>query len=198
MNIVFDLGGVVFRWQPDKIISHFFENPDEQALVRRELLEHPDWIELDRGTITVEEAVKGASSRTGLDQDRIGELLDAVPRFLTPKRNTIDLIRRLSRSKYPLFVLSNMHKASISHLEKTYDIWGMFEGIVISSRIQMVKPEAAIYDYLMSEYRLNAADTVFIDDTHENLAAAASVGIRTIKFATAAQCREDLAGLGCI
>lgn len=198
MNIVFDLGGVVFRWQPDNIVRHFFDSPKEQALVKQELLEHSDWVELDRGTITCDEAVQGAWSRTGLRRERIEQLLRAVPRFLTPKQDTIELIRSISYTNNRLFVLSNMHKASIAHLEENYDIWEAFEGVVISSRIERVKPEIAIYDYLLSEYELSAADTVFIDDMQENLSAAASVGIRTIRFATARQCRTELVNLGCI
>jgi len=53
MNIVFDLGGVVFRWQPEKIIRHVFQDPEKQDLVRSEIFEHADCVELDRGTITL-------------------------------------------------------------------------------------------------------------------------------------------------
>jgi putative hydrolase of the HAD superfamily len=74
----------------------------------------------------------------------------------------------------------------------------MFEGVVISSRIQMVKPEIAIYEYLLSEYEMNPAETVFIDDLSENLAAASSTGIQTIQFVDSSQCRQALIDLGCI
>jgi hypothetical protein len=57
MNIVFDLGGVVFRWQPEKIIRHFFHDSKEQDRVRSEIFSHVDWIELDRGTIETEQAI---------------------------------------------------------------------------------------------------------------------------------------------
>jgi len=33
---------------------------------------------------------------------------------------------------------------------------------------------------------------------HENLAAASQLGIRTIGFADASQCREELLNLGCL
>jgi putative hydrolase of the HAD superfamily len=57
MNIVFDLGGVVFRWQPETIIRHFFHDSKEQDRVRSEIFSHVDWIELDRGTIETEQAI---------------------------------------------------------------------------------------------------------------------------------------------
>lgn len=198
MNIVFDLGGVVFRWQPDRIIRHVFRDPQDQALVKSKIFEHADWVALDRGTIALDDAIDRGTSRTGLPRGEIERVLHAVPQFLTPIEDTIELIRAMRDSSNRLFVLSNMHAASIRYLEEKYAIWDMFEGVVISSRIRMVKPELEIYEHLLAEHKLNAAETVFIDDLSENLAAAARIGIQTIRFVDAKQCRQDLVNLGCI
>ena len=198
MNIVFDLGGVVFRWQPEKIIRHFFHDSNQQDLVRSKIFSHIDWIELDRGTIETDQAITRGAARTGLARDRIKALLNAVPEFLTPIEETISLIRTIRNSNHKLFVLSNMHPASISYLEKTHDIWHLFDGVVISSRIQMVKPEIQIYEHLLATYGLIAAETVFIDDLSENLAVASTLGIQTIRFVDADQCKQDLTNLGCL
>lgn len=198
MNIVFDLGGVVFDWSPDKIICRVFTDSKTQDLVRAQIFEHVDWVELDRGTITLEEAIVRGSSRTGLPPESIEKLLNEVPRSLTPIRETIELIRSIRDTNNRLFVLSNMHLASISYLEKKHKIWDLFDGIVISSRIRKVKPEIGIYEHLLNEYELNATETVFIDDMRENLAAASSIGIQTIQFVDAYQCRQGLVDLECI
>lgn len=198
MNIVFDLGGVVFRWQPDTIIRHVFRDPKTQDLVKSEIFEHADWIELDRGTIGLDQAIVGGTSRTGLPRGEIEKLFNAVPQFLTPIEETIDLIRAIRGSNIRLFVLSNMHSASINYLEERHKIWDLFDGVVISCRIQMVKPDVEIYEHLLATYGLNAAETVIIDDRSENLAAASRIGIQTIRFVNADQCRQDLAILGCV
>ena len=198
LNIVFDLGGVVFNWQPDTIIRRVFQDPDTQDLVRAEIFEHADWVELDRGTIALDQAIVRGASRTGLPHADIEKLLNEVPRSLTPIQGTIELIRSMGGSNNRFFVLSNMHIASISYLEKKHKIWDMFDGIVISSRIQKVKPEIEIYEHLLSEYQLEASETIFIDDMSENLTAASSIGIQTIKFVDPPQCRHDLVNLKCI
>ena len=198
MNIVFDLGGVVFNWQPDLIIRSVFADVETQDLVKAKIFEHNDWVELDRGTIDFDQAVVRGASRTGLPRDNIEELLSAVPRFLTPIQETIDLIYSIKDSDNQIFILSNMHVASITYLEEKHKIWDMFDGIVISSRIQLVKPEIEIYEHLLNEYGLNPADTVFIDDMSVNLEAASSIGIQTIQFQNPHQCRQRLVDLGCI
>ncbi len=198
MNIVFDLGGVVFNWRPDKIIRSLFTDAETQQLVKTEIFEHEDWVELDRGTISFDQAVVRGMSRTGLSREGMEKLLNAVPPSLTPIQGTIDLIRSIQDSKNKLFVLSNMHAASITYLEEHHQIWDLFEGVVISSRIQLVKPEIAIYEYLLSEHEMKPVETVFIDDMSENLVAAASTGIQTIKFVDPVQCKQALIDLGCI
>jgi putative hydrolase of the HAD superfamily len=193
LNIVFDLGGVVFNWQPDAIIESVFDDAEARELVRKRIFEHADWVELDRGTLTPEQAIARGARRTNLPLRDIERLLDAVPLFLTPIQETIDLIRDLSNMPNEMYVLSNMHRASIAYLEHEHKIWDMFNGVVISSRIQMVKPELQIYGHLLSEYGLDPGKTIFIDDTQENLSAASSLGIRTIRFVDAAGCRQALA-----
>ncbi len=195
MNIVFDLGGVVFRWQPDAIIGSIYDDPDTQNLVKKEIFEHRDWLELDRGTLTLEQAVERGAARTALPHQDILRLLDTVPPSLTPIQGTIDLIEELGKTKNRLYVLSNMQLASIAYLEQHHDIWGLFDGVVISSRIQMVKPEHQIYEYLLSQHQLEPAETVFIDDMPENLAAAESFGIQTIRFIDPAQAAHELANV---
>ena len=195
MNIVFDLGGVVFNWRPDTLVSSVFEDSKTQDLVREEIIEHADWVELDRGTIALDQAINRGTSRTGLPYRDIERLFNAVPQSLTPIQETIDLIRSIRNSHNKLFVLSNMHIASINYLEGKHQIWDMFDGIVISSRIKKVKPELEIYEHLLAVHRLKAAETIFIDDMSENLAAASSIGIQTIQFIDPAQCRQDLVDL---
>jgi putative hydrolase of the HAD superfamily len=192
LNIVFDLGGVVFNWQPDAIINSVCDDADTRNLVRREIFEHADWVELDRGTIALQQAIDRGAIRTGLPVALIERLLAAVPLFLTPIQATIELIHDLYGTTNRLFVLSNMHLASIAYLEERHGIWDMFDGIVISSRVQMVKPEHRIYEYLLRRYQLEPAATVFIDDMAENLAAASSLGIRTIRFIDSDQCAHEL------
>jgi putative hydrolase of the HAD superfamily len=69
---------------------------------------------------------------------------------------------------------------------------------VISCRIHLIKPEPAIYAYLLEKHGLEGADTIFIDDTIVNLEAAARFEIRTIHFENAAQCEHRLRAWGCL
>jgi putative hydrolase of the HAD superfamily len=198
MNIVFDLGGVVFNWQPQKLISSVFADAETQNLIMTDIVEHPDWQDFDRGTLEREQAIVRGARRSGLAEDDIRALFDAVPGSLTPIQGTIDLINVLALTEHRLFVLSNMSIEVMEHLEAAHDFWDKFEGKTISSRIKLIKPEIEIYEHLLTTHGLVASETVFIDDLEKNVAAASTLGIHTIRFVSPEQCRQDLTRLNCL
>lgn len=196
LNLIFDLGGVVVRWDPDAIVAGVFPDAGMRARVKAGVFAHPDWIELDRGTLEREAAITRASQRTGVAARELRRLLEAVPPSLVPIPETIDLLHRLKARGYPLYCLSNMHFASIEHLERSHTFWEVFSGAAISCRLKLCKPEPAIYEHVLSAHSLRRQDTVFIDDVEVNVAAAAALGIRTIRFVDAGQCERELRALG--
>ena len=195
---MFDLGGVVVRWDPDAIIASVFRDQDVHSKIKAGVFSHPDWLELDRGTLEREDAIARAAQRTGVPVEEIGRLLHAVPPSLVVFPETVDLLYRLKRKGYPLYCLSNMHFASIEHLEREHTFWDVFDGRVISCRLQLCKPETEIYEHLLKTYALQASATLFIDDVQQNLDAAEKLGIRSLRFENAAQCERELRALGLI
>ncbi|HEX9315074.1 MAG TPA: HAD-IA family hydrolase [Actinomycetota bacterium] len=63
--------------------------------------------------------------------------------------------------------------------------YGLEDGIgpwVVSGEVGVRKPAAEIYERFLAEAGCDAADCMFIDDTVENLDAAAALGFRTLRF----------------
>jgi putative hydrolase of the HAD superfamily len=197
-NIVFDLGGVLLTWKPEQIIKGIFKDREVQKIVMDEIFCHPDWVDLDRGTLDKDIAIERATLRTGLLKSEIKKLMELVPYSLIPNPEIVELVRSVKKNGNRVFVLSNMHVDSIDFIERKYPFWDVFDGMVISSRIQMVKPELKIYQHLLEKFDLVIDKTIFIDDIPENLEAASKVGMRIIKFENAFQCKEELKALGCI
>jgi len=198
LNVVFDLGGVVVTWQPQAIIAKVFADPAVQATALTEIVRHADWLALDRGTLSTEEAIARAAKRTGLPTPDIAHFLSQVPLELIAIPYTVDLLYRLKASGHALFCLSNINLVSIEHLEAVYSFWEVFSGRVISSRVRLIKPEPAIYAHLLHTYNLTATETIFIDDMDANLTAASEFGLKTIKFESPTQCEGRLRELGCL
>jgi len=199
LNIVFDLGGVVFTWKPEEIIARVFTNPSARAVVRHNIFgHHDDWTRLDRGTLLYPEAILRAITRTGLSASSISAFFRQVPLSLVAVPDTVALLRRLKTRGHRLFYLSNMHTAVMNYVERIYTFWDVFKGGVMSCRVHWVKPESEIYTCLLEQYELKVSQTVFIDDLPGNLEPAARIGMQTIKFDNLAQCERQLMALDCI
>jgi putative hydrolase of the HAD superfamily len=191
-NVIFDLGGVVLDWNPDTILEGYYADPKERATMKAALFKHPDWLQMDRGTLTESEALGRLRQRTGRPVAELSGLFDAVRSSLRPKADTVALVKSLARRDVPLYCLSNMPASTFAYLREQHAFWNIFKGIVISGEIKMAKPEREIFEYLLRRYALVAADTVFVDDHAPNIQAAQTLGLHTVWFRDARQCALEL------
>jgi putative hydrolase of the HAD superfamily len=193
--IVFDLGGVVVEWLPERLLARMVQDEQARTTLRKDILGHDDWLALDRGTLAGDDAIRRFVGRTGLDQALVTELLDAVGPSLVAKEDTLELIRTLRAAGHPIYYLSNMAHAWFDYIERHRDFWPLFDGGIVSCRVGLLKPEPAIFEHLLERYGLRAGDTIFIDDIPENVAAAATLGISAIRFTDARECARELRAL---
>jgi putative hydrolase of the HAD superfamily len=193
--IVFDLGGVVVDWQPERLIAAAAADDATRARVRSDIFAHADWLDLDRGTLEHGDAVRRFAARSGLAEPAVEALLARVAESLVPKADTLALLAELRATGHRLYFLSNMARTSFAHLERSYDFWQHFSGGVVSYRVRMLKPEAAIFEHLLREYGLRARDCVFVDDLQPNVDAAAALGFAGVRFTCAGDCARALSDI---
>ena len=194
MAIIFDLGRVVVSWDPVGIVSAV-RGPQGAAELAERLFNHPDWLEVDRGTLSLHTMARQAQARTGLSAADNLAILQAVPASLLPDPAMVALIEELHGAGHALYALSNMGHASIDWLERQ-DFWRFFSGKVVSARVRMMKPEPDIYRYLLVSFDLQAEECLFIDDSPANVAAAEALGLRGLIFTDPARCRAHLIAQG--
>jgi putative hydrolase of the HAD superfamily len=194
-NVIFDLGGVVLEWNPDKILEGYYSDPSARAAMKAALFKHPDWLQMDRGTLTESEALGRLKNRTGRPAAELSGLFEAVRSSLQPKADTLALLQRLAQRQVPLYCLSNMPASTFAYLRAQHAFWDAFRGIVISGEIKMLKPEREIFEYLLQRFELSATDSVFVDDHPPNVQAAERLGMHTVCFRDARQCELELARL---
>lgn len=191
-NVIFDLGGVVLDWNPDRIVSRFQPVPELRASLKAALFGHADWRLFDRGTLTESELIDRLQSRVGGTREELAAILDGVRESLVEKPDTVELIRSLQEQGTPLYCLSNMPATVYTHLRERHNFWDAFSGIVISGEVRMMKPEPEVFMHLLATFNLRPEESVFIDDLPANIESARQVGLHTVWFKDAAQCRREL------
>ncbi len=82
---------------------------------------------------------------------------------------------------YKLFILSNAHKSFYEYFPRAIDL-NIFDGVVVSADIHIVKPDIRIYEHLLNTYNLKPEECLFIDDRADNVKGAKAAGINAIQF----------------
>jgi putative hydrolase of the HAD superfamily len=196
MNIVFDLGGVVFRWQPHEFLPRLLPHRAAGEAATTALVKEffgADWLEFDRGTVDEGRLVHRIAWRTGLPVDEVRRVVDAVPAELQPVKPTVALLQRLRDRGHALHYLSNMPAPLAEGLLAAHPFMQWFANGLFSSHVKLVKPEPAIFREAQARFAVPPAQLVFIDDYALNVTAARAQGWDGIHFLSPEQCEAALA-----
>jgi FMN phosphatase YigB (HAD superfamily) len=198
--VVFDLGGVVFNWQPLVLLQQVLPHhaPDEasarelNARIFQTLDVGGDWAQFDLGHIEPDELALRIARRTGLVRQDVLAVIEALAPHMTVKTDTVDLMRDLRDQGHRLVYLSNMPSGLADWIERDHDFFQWFDGGIFSARVQQVKPDPVIFQTAVERLGLHDLAPVFLDDMQRNIDVAAAHGWRGVRFETAAQVREQL------
>ncbi len=113
-----------------------------------------------------------------------------------PIEETVRIVERLRAAGYRLVGLSNWSTEKFRLTRERYGLFKLFDEIVISGDVQMMKPEPEIFQLTLRKLNLRADECLFIDDSKRNVDAAARVGFQVIHFQSPAQLQEELKRAG--
>jgi 2-haloacid dehalogenase len=195
-TVIFDFGGVLIDWNPRHLYRKLIDDEEEMEHFLATVCT-PSWNEQQDGGRPLSEA-------TALLADRFPQQIDLITAYYDrwtemvkgPMEPSIAVLAELHERGVPLYGLTNWSAETYPYVEGRYDFMDWFDGIVVSGRERMKKPDEDIFRLLLDRYDLDASDTVFIDDNLANIATARRLGIHGSPFTTPEQLRRDLAGYG--
>ena len=187
-NIIFDLGNVLVKLNPEGCIGAF------KAIGMGELVDSNPQSEgmklmskLGVGMMTTEAFSDAARKLTGADVTN-EEIINAANKMLVeiPDEKKERLLQ-LKKAGYRLFLLSNtidIHwDYCVEHLfpYQSYGVEDYFEQCFLSQKMHLAKPDARIYEEVIRLANIHPDETLFIDDLKENCEAAEKLGIHTFQ-----------------
>lgn len=113
--------------------------------------------------------------------------VDALYSQFRVDRELIAFAKSLSL-QYKIGLLTNANRGHIDDVMRNLGLEALFDSIVVSADIGVVKPQPAIYKAILKDLEVDPEEAVFIDDTARNVDGAISLGIHAILY-------QDLAGL---
>lgn len=190
--LIWDLGGVLLRtenYAPRQYLADRLgvSSDDLEQLV----FSNVSGMSAQRGEISAEEHWQTIRRRFGLDDKGLkdfrrdffaGDMLD---------RELVEYIRTL-RAHYKIGLLSNAFSDLRYLLTDRLCIADMFDDLLISAEVGMVKPDKRIYLLSLERLGVLPEEVVFIDDFMHNIDGARAVNLNAIHFQNPDQVKEDL------
>ena len=192
-NVVFDIGNVFVRWAPLEFLQASFPGEEPQRIWEAI---RPGWQDLNRGRMSLDEALQGFRKATGLPIEGFRIFSDKVMSQATLFMDTVVLQKRLADAGIPLYCVSDNVLEAVAYYKSTYSFMQLFKGAIISAEVDVLKPSPAIYRHLFDRYRLSPESCVFFDDVLANVEGAQQVGMSAFVFTDAVGCERDLVALG--
>jgi len=196
-TVVFDLGGVLVDWDPRYLLREVMPGREaEMETLLRDVLNHAWNLERDRGDSWTE-AMDELKAQHPQWADVFDLYTERWPETLAGSHEaTVAILHELKDRGVLLYALSNWSAEMFPHAEAKYDWLRLFDGVVVSGRVKMVKPDREIFDYLIETFGLRAEDLLFVDDHEPNVIAAREYGIAAHHFQDAAGLRAELVAAG--
>lgn len=178
-NIIFDLGNVIINYNQDKIVSNFTKKEEEKRYIYDEIFNAPEWLMLDLGNITNDEAIEVINKRNNYKYEELTkEFLHEWYKKQPVNTDIVDVAKSLKSKGFNLYVLSNMANLTYDYF-KSNEFFSLCDGIVISAHEHLIKPDERVYNLLLNRYNLSAEECLFIDDDplNKNYESANKIGI---------------------
>lgn len=188
-NLLFDLGGVIMNIRRQDCVEAFerLGLKDADSLLG-EYQQAGIFAGIENGTLSVDEFHNEIRRMTGREVSD-HEIDEAFCKFLTgiPEHRLLALEQLHKR--FNLYLLSNtnpiMWNTEIDRQFRKlgHDINYYFDGAVTSFEAKVMKPDPGIFREAILKFGLQPSETIFLDDSEGNCAAAQKLGFNTIHVA---------------
>ncbi|QTE22700.1 HAD-IA family hydrolase [Polaribacter cellanae] len=179
-NIIFDFGDIFINL--DKMATYKAMAKLGVTEITEEMMEV--YHRYEKGLMSTEGFIKFFHDKFNIPKNNLVHAWNAI--LLDFPKERLSFLQELAASKkYRLFLLSNTNDLHIKWVQNSLgaqfynDFKNAFEQFYLSHEINFRKPDTNIYEFVLKENSLKAAETLFVDDLEENTISANSLGIHT-------------------
>ena len=194
--VVFDVGNVIVEWNRDLLYRQVIPDPSRRAWFFEHVATMAWNLELDRG-LPFDDGVLALSQQHPEWASEIAAYRDRWIEMLGPADSSAqELIEDLREQGTTVLGLTNFSAETYPLAVERVPALSLLDGVVVSGREGVVKPERGIYDLLLHRFDVAASQVVFTDDSAANIEGARAAGWQAELWEGAAGFRGDLERLG--
>lgn len=185
-NMVFDMGKVLLHYDSMRACRYFMEDEGERERVNTSVFVSPEWIMLDMGIISEEEALKRMQDRLADDHAKEMARLCLAhwhEHCMWEKEGMRDLVKELKEQGYGIYLCSNASVRMLTCYQEKIPAIEYFDGVLFSAEVKCLKPQKEMYEHLFRRFDLKPEECFFIDDLQANIDGARECGMDGYCFA---------------
>lgn len=194
--VVFDIGNVLIRWDPRNLFRTVFADAAEMESFLGSICDHAWNLEQDRGRSWAE----AVAERIALHPGSAAAIQAYDRRWQDMVSGAIDenvaVLHGLKAAGVPVYAITNFSHGKFEECLARFPFLATFDGVVVSAREELVKPDAAIFRLFLDRYGFEAADCLFIDDSAANIGTARALGMQAILYGESIDLAARLRALG--
>lgn len=179
-NIVFDMGGVLVDYTADNATWHYTDDPEIVREIHNVLFCSQEWMALDMGSMTDEQAIMRILPR--LSSEKVREIAKATFEHWHEYNNVArpgmeQIVRALKTRGQRVYILSNVSRRLTDTYKSVVPASDQYDGAFFSGEVLALKPQPIIYQMFFERFGLNPADCFYIDDVQDNVEASIRCGM---------------------
>ncbi len=191
-TIIFDFGNVFVKWDAHAVYDRFFPDPQAVDSFLQEIRFH-EWNAHQDAGRPFNEGIALLSEQ----YPHYADLIQAYDTYWEDSitdvyHGTVEIVRRLKREGWPIYLLSNFSAEKFPLMQKRYDFLDLFDDMIISGEHKLIKPDPAIFQLTLDRIGRKASECLFVDDSFPNIEVARKMGFHTIHFQSPEQLERDL------
>lgn len=179
-NMVFDMGNVLVYYDSRRASGRFTADHEEMEAVNTSVFVSPEWLMLDMGVISQEEALARMTARLpdGHAREAARLCLEHWHEYcMWPVPGMEELVTDLKNQGYRLYLCSNASLRMLDCYQDTIPGIRLFDGVLFSAEVKCVKPQKEMYGHLFRRFGLKPEECFFVDDLPANIQAARECGM---------------------
>lgn len=194
-TVVFDLGGVVLRWEPERAYQQVM--PAEEVGKFMSEISFSEWNHRHDAGQDWDEGEAELISRMPHRRQEIEayrRYFDQTISGMIPGTGAI--IAELQRAGIRVLALTNWSADLFRPTKRRFGLLERFDGIVVSGEEGIAKPDPALFKIVFDRYQVDPERAIFVDDNDHNCGTAESLRMQAIRFTDADAARAQLVELG--
>tara|TARA_R110001606_G_scaffold356838_2_gene508243 strand:- start:829 stop:1449 length:621 start_codon:yes stop_codon:yes gene_type:complete len=178
--VLFDLGNVLVDLGDISEMHAMLNMQGEESEVWLKWLRSPTVAAFDSGKITFDQFAASLLKEVGsdIDKETFKASFKAWPRGLF--EGALELIESV-KPEYHRAILSNTNAAHWPRLMDEMALAGKFHSYYASHMVGFVKPDEAIYQYVIRNLQVAPEEILFIDDNQVNIDTANALGMKAFR-----------------